>query len=221
MIPSKIYYRTFPRTDQPDYDTEVTPEFMKEHFTDFFGGWLQRDDNAGIFTFDEILLKFYGTHGINFMMSKTSKTDQIHLGNPTDFKLQIYAVSDASHIENPEKEWFNNHLRFLAIVTPSRKQPFDDWTLFIVGSKYLKEPDGFLQVASWDNSTGINEFRFYEVEPWPFQVVTPTESYLCRKSMFNPQSEKLPKTTTAGRTMGDPLTRLTHRRSISDRLTVM
>jgi hypothetical protein len=66
-----------------------------------------------------------------------------------------------------DKDWFSQHIRFVAFVSAGSKgseTPFADstpqsWTLCIVGSNELESQRRFLQVASWDGKA----FRFYGV----------------------------------------------------------
>jgi hypothetical protein len=42
----KLYWREFTRNGTADIDHGATPEFLARNFVDFFGTWLQQDDNA-------------------------------------------------------------------------------------------------------------------------------------------------------------------------------
>ena len=56
--PPEIWVRQFLRSPANDIDSVVTPEFKAQNFTDYFGTWLQQGQNAGIFTFDELVRQF-------------------------------------------------------------------------------------------------------------------------------------------------------------------
>jgi hypothetical protein len=60
MVPT-LYYRKFNRDSAfDDEDFVADNQFLAENFIDFFGTWLQEDDNAEIQSHDGIVLKFWG-----------------------------------------------------------------------------------------------------------------------------------------------------------------
>jgi len=103
--------------------------------------------------------------------------------------MQIFMVADGSFVtkaNRPAGDWFNPHVRFLAIVTLPNKSAFSistkEWTLCIVGSSLLTSPQGFLQVASWNGKA----FRFYQVSSIRFhygQAISTDKDYSAMKTV--------------------------------------
>lgn len=59
MTSSNLWYRRFKRSDVDDEDLLADTAFREANFTDFFGRWLQLDQNANVNTFDDLLMKFW------------------------------------------------------------------------------------------------------------------------------------------------------------------
>ena len=59
MTSSDLWYRRFKRSEVDDEDLPADTAFREASFKDFFGSWLQLDQNAKVNTFDELLMKFW------------------------------------------------------------------------------------------------------------------------------------------------------------------
>jgi len=149
---SNLFWREFTRNGAPDIDHPADVEFLAANFVDFFGKWLQDGQNSTTSTMDALTRAFFD--------------------KPAKYETQVFLVADGSFVtkaSRPTGDWFNPHVRFLAIVTPPGKgadafgSSTKEWTLAIVGSSLLKDSETFLQVISWNGKA----FRFYQVAPPP------------------------------------------------------
>ncbi|KAK4224652.1 hypothetical protein QBC38DRAFT_12997 [Podospora fimiseda] len=138
-----LFWREFTRDHSDDIDHKADAPFLTTNFVDFFGKWLQQDDNKNVVTFDDLTKVFFKKEG---------------------YTTNIFIVADASFVtpsDRPKGDWFDGNVRLLNIVhtgTGPFSQSTDEFTLCIVGSSYLTSDSDFLQVASWDGHT----FRFYQ-----------------------------------------------------------
>lgn len=56
---ANLWFRTFNRTSANDIDTTADAAFLAENFTDTFGQLLQHGGFNTIFTYNDLLLKFF------------------------------------------------------------------------------------------------------------------------------------------------------------------
>jgi hypothetical protein len=61
MAQPNLWYREFTRREGDDVDRQVDEGFLAKFFTDFFGKWLQKDQNANVLTLDALLMEFWST----------------------------------------------------------------------------------------------------------------------------------------------------------------
>ncbi|KAK7426017.1 hypothetical protein QQZ08_007465 [Neonectria magnoliae] len=120
----------------------------------------------------QVLQLYWRTFTRNGTADEDTWADEEFLANNfTDFfdesqyDINTFMVADAGFLDRKkfsDGDYFDPIIRFLTLVTIAGKTPFStspsEWTLCIVGSSRPKDPDAFLQVASWDGTT----FRFYQ-----------------------------------------------------------
>jgi hypothetical protein len=84
--------------------------------------------------------------------------DQSKQSNPL-VSIATYVIADGAFVDldTIRGDWFKPHVRILTVVTP---KPDTGSKVFIVGPAKVKDPDTFLQVASFDSKI----FRFYAYE---------------------------------------------------------
>ncbi|KAK3312168.1 hypothetical protein B0H66DRAFT_485841, partial [Apodospora peruviana] len=129
---SNLFWREFTRDGTPDRDHLADAQFLSTNFVDFFGKWLQDGQNSTTDTMDALTRVFFADG------------------------------SFVTKANRPTSDWFNPHVRFLTIITLPNNGAFStsdkEWTLCIVASSLLTNPQAFLQVASWNGKA----FRFYQ-----------------------------------------------------------
>ncbi len=59
MTQPDLWHREFTRNEGDDVDRLADEDFLQDNFTDFFGKWLQKDQNANVLTFDALLMEFW------------------------------------------------------------------------------------------------------------------------------------------------------------------
>ncbi|KAF7539840.1 hypothetical protein G7Z17_g12337 [Cylindrodendrum hubeiense] len=146
-----LYYRNFTRNGTDDEDHLADEDFLAANFVDHFGKWLQIGNNASVDNFNDLINVFWN-------QSKGKKP-------PVEVHMFMVADGSAATVgEVPKADWFDPHIRLVAIVhsTGDENNAFnlstEEWTLCIVGSAFLSDSNAFLQVAAWDGLT----FRYYQ-----------------------------------------------------------
>lgn len=59
MAQPVLWHREFTRNEGDDVDRLADADFLKSNFTDFFGKWLQKAENANVLSFDALLMEFW------------------------------------------------------------------------------------------------------------------------------------------------------------------
>ncbi|KIW87787.1 uncharacterized protein Z519_11761 [Cladophialophora bantiana CBS 173.52] len=60
MAQPNLWYRTFTRHEGDDIDRLADPAFLNTNFIDFFGKWLQQDQNSDVLSFDALMMGLWG-----------------------------------------------------------------------------------------------------------------------------------------------------------------
>jgi len=61
MAQPNLWYREFTRHAGDDLDHVADAAFLEANFTDFFGKWLQKDQNSDVLSFDALMKELWGT----------------------------------------------------------------------------------------------------------------------------------------------------------------
>ncbi len=108
MSSTDLWYRRFKRSDEDDEDLLADAVFREANFKDFFGQWLQRDQNANVNSFDEIMMEFWSTPfcrgsvfpitriGTNMPRSKRARRKTRRATRLPSFVLQMEVLSSGS-----------------------------------------------------------------------------------------------------------------------------
>ncbi|KAI9170659.1 hypothetical protein HJFPF1_00129 [Paramyrothecium foliicola] len=133
---ASIWKRQFTRQDGADNDTPLPIADLPTG--DSFAQWLSAKNRTSYRYLDQILSDVNGDSAYN---------------------MQIFAIGDGSYIDQTTVPggWFNPHVRLLAVIAPNSNPTL---RFFAVGPLDVQNPNGFLQVASWDGKV----FHFYAVE---------------------------------------------------------